>query len=108
MKANYKQKSFLNLPQKEKDAISKLFADQLTESVNAEEAEMQKVWIMFACVALYEMGKSKDEILVFIGSWKRLYRTIDRMKTKAEQEAFIKAHLPIFAEDYPFDFIDSL
>lgn len=108
MQANYKQKSFLNLPQREKDAISKLLEDQLTERLNAEEAELQKVWIMLACVSLYEMGVSKEDILVFIGSFKRIYRTIDKMKTKAEQEAYIKEHLPILSDDYPFDFIDNL
>jgi hypothetical protein len=30
------------------------------------------------------------------------------MKTKEEQEAFIRAHLAILGDDYLFDFIDSL
>jgi hypothetical protein len=30
------------------------------------------------------------------------------MKTKEEQEAFVKEHLSIIGDDYPFEFIDSL
>ena len=80
----------------------------INEQVDKEEAEMQKTWILYGAVALAESGATKDEILVWIGSWKRIYRANGRMKTKEEQEAFVKEHLSILFGDYPFEFVDSL
>ncbi|MBO5969385.1 MAG: hypothetical protein J6S14_12895 [Clostridia bacterium] len=105
----------LNLP-KEWEDLKPSVRQKINEAVNTvanqridqEEVEMQKTWILYGAVALAEAGATKDEILCWIGSWKRIYRANGRMKTKEEQEAFIRAHLAILGDDYPFDFIDSL
>lgn len=99
-----------------KPSVQKRINDIYTEAANTiinqqvdkEEAEMQKTWILYGAVALAESGATKDEILVWIGSWKRIYRANGRMKTKEEQEAFVKEHLSILFGDYPFEFVDSL
>lgn len=80
----------------------------INQKLDEEEVEMQKTWILYGAVALAQNGASKDDILVWIASWKRIYRANGRMKTKEEQEAFIKEHLSILGEDYPFEFVDSL
>lgn len=78
------------------------------QQIDKEEVELQKTWILYGAIALAENGASKDDILVWIASWKRIYRANGRMKTKEEQEAFVKEHLSILGGDYPFEFIDSL
>lgn len=115
MNCNYKQK----LP-KEWDELKPSVRKQINDfyieasntlinqQVDKEEVEMQKTWILYGAVALEESGATKDEILCWIGSWKRIYRANGRMKTKEAQEAFVKEHLSIIGDDYPFNFIDSL
>jgi hypothetical protein len=111
----------MNLPKEWNDLkpsvqkkINDAFADAantlINQQVDKEEAEMQKTWILYGAVALAQNGASKDDILTWIGSWKRIYRANGRMKTKEEQEAFVSEHLAsIFGEDgYPFEFVDSL
>lgn len=92
--------------------INEIYTDAantlINQELDKEEVKLQKTWILYGAVALAEAGATKDEILCWIGSWKRIYRANGRMKTKEEQEAFIRAHLAILGDDYPFDFIDSL
>ena len=80
----------------------------INQQVDKEEVEMQKTWILYGAVALAQAGADKEAILLWIGAWKRIYRANGRMKTKEEQEAFVKEHLSILGGDYPFEFIDSL
>lgn len=82
----------------------------INQQVDKEEAQMQKTWILYGAVALAQNGATKDDILVWIASWKRIYRANGRMKTQEDQEEFVKKHLSsIFGEgDYPFEFVDSL
>lgn len=80
----------------------------INQQVDKEEVEMQKTWILYGAVALAQAGADKEEILMWIGAWKRIYRANGRMKTKEEQEAFVKEHLSILGWDYPFEFIDTL
>jgi hypothetical protein len=91
-----------------RDAFADAANTVINQQVDKEETEMQKTWILYGAVALAEGGATKDDILCWIGSWKRIYRANGRMKTKEEQEAFVKEHLAILGVDYPFEFIDSL
>lgn len=96
-----------------KEMIRTAFADAsntlINQQVDREEAQMQKTWILYGAVALAENGATADEILCWIGSWKRIYRANGRMKTKEEQEAFVREHLSILGDGgYPFEFVDSL
>lgn len=94
------------------EQIKSFFTDAannlINQQVDKEEVEMQKTWILYGAVALAQNGAEKEEILEWIGAWKRIYRANGRMKTKEEQKEFIKAHLPILCGDYPFEFVDSL
>lgn len=115
MNCSYKMnlpKDWYDLKPSVQKKINDIFADAANnianQQIDKEEVEMQKTWILYGAVALAESGATKDEILCWIGSWKRIYRANGRMKTKEEQEAFVKEHLAILGDDYPFDFIDSL
>ena len=46
----------------------------INQQVDKEEVQIQKTWILYGAVALAENGATKDEILTWIGSWKRIYR----------------------------------
>lgn len=62
-----------------------------------------------ACCILYDMGVPKDDILMFIGGWKRLYRANSRFKDKAEQAAFLDPRMEqIFGEGgFPEEYVQS-
>lgn len=115
MNCSYKlklPKEWEDLKPSVRDRINKYYTEAATiianQQIDKEEAEIQKTWILYGAVALADAGRTKDEILIWIASWKRIYRANGRMKTKEEQEAFIREHLSILGGDYPFEFIDSL
>lgn len=91
-----------------RDAFADAANTVINQQVDKEEVEMQKTWILYGAVALAENSATKDDILIWIASWKRIYHANGRMKTKEEQEAFIKEHLSILGGEYPFEFVDSL
>ena len=103
-------KSFLNLPQREKDAISELVEKQINETLDREEAELQKIWLSYACIILHDAsGFGKDRCMMFLGNWRKMYRKNDRFKGKADQKQFLDEKIEqIFKGEYPQEFIDSL
>lgn len=112
MKANV-QRGFESLTEYQKENLRKWQEEtikELTEQqVNHEEAELQKIWICYACAILHEaFGFGKNRCMQFIGNWKNFYRINSRFKTKAEQTDFIRNKLGFFGEEYPDEFIDSL
>lgn len=115
MTCNYQKKmpkDWEDLKPSVQKKINEIYTEAANELINQqvdkEEAQMQKTWILYGAVALAENGATRDDILCWIGSWKRIYRANGRMKTKEEQEAFVKEHLSILGGDYPFEFVDSL
>lgn len=103
-------KSFVNLPQREKDIISDLVQEQINEAVDREEAEMQKIWLSMACIILHDaFGFGKERCMMFLGNWRKMYRKNDRFKGSADQKQFLDEKIAqIFKGDYPQEFIDSL
>lgn len=57
MKANI-PKSWLTLPEKEKQIIYKLVEDKLNETIDHEEAELQKRWLQLACIVLHRQNNA--------------------------------------------------
>lgn len=112
MKANI-PKSWFSLPKKEQEAIKNMLAEEfnkkLNEVINHEEAEMQKIWLKYACIALHEVfGFGENRCLSFLGTWRRIYKTNSKFKTDAEQNAWIDERIDkIFKGGYPSKFIDS-
>lgn len=98
-------KCYDQLKPSEKARIEAAIFDRLDE----ELCTAQIIWIKMGCCALAENGSSVDEIILWIGAWKRLYRANSRFKNQAEQTAFLDKRMKaIFGEDgFPEDFVQS-
>ena len=109
MKANIPT-SYLNLPKKEKKAIDEVIVQYITDQVDREEAQLQKIWLQFACIVLHRaFGFGERRLTTFIGNWKKMYRDSARFGSVEAQEAYIKEHLDkIFRDGYPYEFVDKL
>ena len=46
-------KSWNRLPPSEKAAINQVMTDNVVKQVIHEEAELQKIWLQFACIVLH-------------------------------------------------------
>lgn len=112
MKSNYKSnRSYLRLPPKEKAAIDNVITEYITDQLNREEAELQKIWIKLACIVLHDaFGFGKQRLTTFIGNWKRIYRRNKKINGYDEQTEFLKSEMDrIFGEgECPNEFIDKL
>ena len=111
MKANI-PKSWLTLPEKEKKIIYKLVEDQLNETIDHEEAELQKRWLQLACIVLHRQKDpfGKMRCMAFLNGFKRIYKKCGKLNSDKEIEAWIKTELDsIFGADgYPAEWVDSL
>lgn len=104
MKANM-PKCYNQLSPSEKKRIE----DAIFDRLDNELCEAQFIWLKMACCILHDMGSNKDDITMFIGNWKRLYRANSRFADKAEQEAFLVQKMAeIFGEGgFPEEFVQS-
>lgn len=98
------------LPKKQKDAILEMVEQKINEGVDREEAQLQKAWLQMACILVHKLGHDKDDCMMFLGGWKRLYHTIGKCKTNEERDAYLKTEMEkIFGEGgYPYEWVDSL
>ena len=104
-------KSFLNLPESEKEKINEVLTEEVQRQVDKNYAELQKIWLQLACIVLNRnFGFGKRRLLVFLGVWREMYRINNKLQGKTEQSAYIKAELnKIFGEGgYPYEYIDKL
>ena len=104
-------KSFLALPQREKDIINKTMVEYVDKKVDEEEAELQKIWLQLACIVLHRhFGFGKVRAMRFLGAWRRLYKQNERCGNKDSQAEFLKSHMDkIFGSDgYPYEWVDKL
>ena len=104
MKA-YMPKVFNQLSKNEQQRIIKAMED----AMDNELCESQFIWIKMACCILHDMGLTVDDIMMFIGHWKRLYRANSRFADKADQDAFLNPRMAaIFGADgFPEEFVQS-
>jgi hypothetical protein len=109
MKANIPT-SYLNLRPKEKKAIDEVIVKYINDQVNHEEAELQKIWLQYACIVLNRaFGFGEKRLITFLGNWKRMYRDNARFENKDDQTAYLKEHMDkLFPSGYPYEFIDKL
>lgn len=93
MKCNM-PRSFLRLPPSERAAIESVLVDQVNNTVEREEAELQDIWIKLACILLHEtFGFGEERLCRFIVAWDRIYRTNSTMNNKAEQTAWLDSEM---------------
>jgi hypothetical protein len=104
MKANM-PKCYNQLSPGEKQRIEQAIFDRLDN----ELCEAQFVWLKMACIILHDMGMYKDDIMLFIGGWKMMYRANSRCEHKSDQNAFLEPRLAeIFGEGgFPEEFMQS-
>ncbi len=104
-------KSFLSLPQREKDLINEVLTEEVQKQVDKNYAELQKLWLQFACIILNKsFGFGKERLLLFLGAWREMYRYNNKIPNKSEQTAFLTEELDrIFGVGgYPSKYIDKL
>lgn len=104
------RKSFLNLPQHEKDIINQTLTEEVEKQVNKDMAKLQKLWLKFACIVLHKnFGFGKKRCLLFLANWREMYRINNRLTNEAEQTDYIAGEIDkIFKCAYPTEFIDKL
>ena len=103
-------KSWEMLPQREKKIITDLMQQTVNDTIDREEDLIQKIWLQWACIVLNEtFGFGKDEGMLFLGNWKRMYRKNRAFKDDIEQQKFLDEKIEkIFNGDYPTDFVNAL
>ena len=67
-------KTWDRLSQYDRDVLTKVMSDVTYERVDQELKEIQEVWIKMACIILYKMGMTEEQLLQFIADWKHMYR----------------------------------
>lgn len=103
-------KSFLALPQSEKDKINEVLTEEVEKRVNHDMAELQKIWLKFACIVLHRaFGFGKQRCLLFLANWREMYSTNSKLASKAEQTEYLSREIDkIFKGEYPTKYIDKL
>lgn len=98
-------KTFKQLSPGEQKRIETAIFDRLDN----ELCEAQFIWIKMASIILHDIGCTLDQIMLFIGNWKAMYRRNARILTKDEQEAFLTPRInAIFGEGgFPEEFMQS-
>ncbi len=103
-------KSFLNLPQSEKEIINRTLTDEVEKQVNKDMAKLQKLWLKFACIVLHKnFGFGKKRCLLFLANWREMYRINNNLKNEAEQTEYLSREIDkIFKGSYPTEYIEKL
>lgn len=106
-------KSWYTLPKKEQNAIKEAMEKLANQTIDHEEAEIQKIWLQLGCIVLHKYVKDKYgklRCMVFLRGWKKAYVQISKFKTNAERDEWLKKEMEeIFgAGGYPYEWVDSL
>ena len=106
-------KSWYTLPKKEQNAIKKACEELVNQTIDHEEAELQKIWLQLACLVLHKYTKDpwgKMRCMVFLRGWKKVYVQISKFSTNAERDEWLgKEMAAIFGPGgYPSEWVDSL
>lgn len=104
-------KSWDRLPPSEKQIINQVMTDEVVKQVCHEQAELQKIWLQFACIVLHKnFGFGKKRCLLFLANWREMYRLNSRIEGRADQSEFLAGEIEkIFGKGgYPKEYIDKL
>lgn len=104
-------KSWDRLPQSEKDVINRIMTDEVVKQVLHEQAELQKIWLQYACIVLHRnFGFGKKRCLLFLANWREMYRINSLLDGEAKQAEYLSVEMnKIFGkEGYPEGFVDKL
>ena len=84
---------------------------EVVKQVCHEQAELQKIWLQFACIVLHKnFGFGKKRCLLFLANWREMYRLNSKFDGGEEQAEFLATELEkIFRkEGYPNEYVDKL
>ena len=104
-------KSWDRLPPREKEIINQVMTDEVVKQVCHEQAELQKIWLQFACIVLHRnFGFGKKRCLLFLANWREMYRLNSRIDGRKDQSEFLAGEMEkIFGKGgYPKEYIDKL
>lgn len=92
------------------DTCNRAATAEMYSRLDDEVVRAQTVWIRMAIVNLYQCGIDKDKIIEFLGAWKSIYRTNARMKSDADQAAWLDRKMTEILGDSGFvtEYIESL
>jgi hypothetical protein len=108
-------KPYANLPTKEKEEIKKYMTEIAVEIAKERETlycqQCLGVNIKTSAIAMYEaFGMTPNEIIQFIGNFKRIWKYNNRLLDKGITENYLDERITeIFGEGgFPKDFVDDL
>lgn len=104
-------KSWDQLKKRDKEIINQVMTEEVVKHVVHEEAELQKIWLQFACIVLNKnFGFGRKRLLLFLGAWREMYRTNSKLDGREKQTEYLTAEIGrIFRkEGYPTEYIDKL
>lgn len=104
-------KSWDQLKKRDKEIINQVMTEEVVKNVIHEEAELQKIWLQMACIVLNKnFGFGRKRLLVFLGTWREMYRINSKLDGKEAQAEYLTAEMTrIFGkEGYPTAYIDKL
>ena len=109
MKANVK-KAWDMLSDKQRNSIIETLRQNMYDEWDEQLCDTQITWIKMSVCNMFEAGVPIDTIWTYLGMWKNMYRYNARLKTKAEQDTWLKPQLDkIFGPDgFPEEFVESL
>ncbi len=99
MKANVPKpqkppRPFERLPEYQRQQINKFFTDQMYNGMDKENERVQEVMIKANCIYKHDFeGADEEQLLQYIASWRRFYRTIERFKTEEELNAWLSEQM---------------
>lgn len=99
-------KSFLSLPQAEKDAINRVCTIEIENRINAEYAKLQKLWIKYGVIVLHDyLGMSAEDCLLYLANWREVYRINMTIEDAGTQREYLGGKMrEIFGD---IDFLDK-
>ena len=104
-------KEFNRLTKAAQDRLLAQYEEDLIHNTNKNLAKVQKKMLQMLCIDMHDyMGMSPDECLLALANMKEIYRFNSKIKTEAEQEAWLDGKMvEIFGEGgYPYEYIDKL
>lgn len=104
-------KSYLNLPQHEKDAIGKMVEDEVNHILEEEEVVLFTQYTKMLCIVLHDyFGFGEDRLYRVIASFRMLHRKFRKAKTASEVNSALDKEMErIFKKNgFPQDYVESL
>lgn len=99
-------KSFLSLPQAEKDAINRVCTIEVENRINGEFAKLQKLWIKYGVIVLHDyLGMTAEDCLLYLANWREVYRINMKIEDAGTQREYLGGKMrEIFGDT---DFLDK-